>query len=634
MRASGKEDPFPAMALYSVLVCALLVILSAKTHGYGYDRGLGPAIPGGPNVCGSRHRSFCCPGWTMKPGNNLCIIPICTRECGGTGRCVRPNLCMCDGGMISPRCGSGSYGFNGGGNGGGIGNGGGGSNGGGGGVGNGNGFIGINVNGGGGITGNGGGGGGRGNGNGGGGGGRGNGSGGGGGGTGGGGGRGNGNGGGGGGRGTGSGGGGGGGGRGNGSGGGGGGRGNGNGGGGGGRGNGGGGGIGDGGRVDGGGGVSDIYDSRCQTACLNGGTCQGTRCICRQGFTGDHCAEPVCKQPCLNGGRCVGPDRCACIYGFTGRRCEADYRTGPCFTRVQHDMCQGQLPGVVCTKQLCCATIGRAWGHPCEHCPDKLDCPPGYLKNIHSRQCVDIDECEAIPGLCEGGTCVNSVGSFSCECPEGQTRSPDTNACEDKDECAEEEVCKNGRCNNTPGGYTCSCNPGFIPSQDRRSCIDSRRGNCYQRYGGAGQCRNPMFNQLTQFECCCRTNTGKAWSDNGDCQKCPTARTKEYYDLCETDLSGVVFRVDECSLTQDICGDGNCIDTDDGYECACYEGYELKSDGKCRDINECYNRNVCVGGRCVNTNGSFMCICAPGFDLASDGRSCIDHDECSETGMC
>lgn len=51
-------------------------------------------------------------------------------------------------------------------------------------------------------------------------------------------------------------------------------------------------------------------------------------------------------------------------------------------------MCQGQLPGVVCTKQLCCATVGQAWGHPCEKCPTDLPCDEGYLKNIHSGQCV------------------------------------------------------------------------------------------------------------------------------------------------------------------------------------------------------------------------------------------------------
>lgn len=65
-----------------------------------------------------------------------------------------------------------------------------------------------------------------------------------------------------------------------------------------------------------------------------------------------------------------------------------DYRVGPCYTRVINDMCQGQLEGVVCTKQLCCATIGQAWGHPCEQCSLSYDCDIGFLKNVHSNQCI------------------------------------------------------------------------------------------------------------------------------------------------------------------------------------------------------------------------------------------------------
>ena len=155
-------------------------------------------------------------------------------------------------------------------------------------------------------------------------------------------------------------------------------------------------------------------------------------------------------------------------------------------------MCQGQLQGVVCTKQLCCATVGKAWGHPCEQCPAKLDCDKGFLRNIHSGQCVgkedrssrtivskskhfsfptDIDECEAIPALCEGGQCVNTVGSFKCECPAGQERDEETNECKEADECQQEGVCDNGQCVNTDNGYYCICNKGFISSQDRKSCI-------------------------------------------------------------------------------------------------------------------------------------------------------------------
>jgi len=85
----------------------------------------------------------------------------------------------------------------------------------------------------------------------------------------------------------------------------------------------------------------------------------------------------------------------------------------------------------------------------------------------------DIDECEAIPALCEGGQCVNTVGSFRCECPPGQERDEDTNECREADECQQEGICQNGQCVNTDAGYYCICNKGFISSQDRKSCIGS-----------------------------------------------------------------------------------------------------------------------------------------------------------------
>lgn len=51
-------------------------------------------------------------------------------------------------------------------------------------------------------------------------------------------------------------------------------------------------------------------------------------------------------------------------------------------------MCQGQLTGIVCTKTLCCATIGRAWGHPCEMCPAQPQpCRRGFIPNIRTGAC-------------------------------------------------------------------------------------------------------------------------------------------------------------------------------------------------------------------------------------------------------
>ncbi|KAF7241481.1 Fibrillin-1 [Varanus komodoensis] len=67
-----------------------------------------------------------------------------------------------------------------------------------------------------------------------------------------------------------------------------------------------------------------------------------------------------------------------------------DYRTGPCFTLVTNQMCQGQLSGIVCTKTLCCATVGRAWGHPCEMCPAQPHpCRRGFIPNIRTGACQE-----------------------------------------------------------------------------------------------------------------------------------------------------------------------------------------------------------------------------------------------------
>ena len=63
---------------------------------------------GGPNVCRSRGRTFCCPGWAQRGVTGLCLVPLCTSGCGTGGHCIKPSLCVCDGGKIAPRCNEGS----------------------------------------------------------------------------------------------------------------------------------------------------------------------------------------------------------------------------------------------------------------------------------------------------------------------------------------------------------------------------------------------------------------------------------------------------------------------------------------------------------------------------------------------
>ncbi|KAH7962524.1 hypothetical protein HPB52_016683 [Rhipicephalus sanguineus] len=331
----------------------------------------------------------------------------------------------------------------------------------------------------------------------------------------------------------------------------------------------------------------------------------------------DHGGGGQCREPCLNGGRCIGKDRCSCVYGYTGRRCERDYRTGPCFRNMRHASCVDQLPGVVCTRQLCCATIGVAWGHPCESCPRHLECDRGYITNIRSRGCHDVNECEAIPGICDGGNCINTQGSYICECNEGYTKNPRTGKCEDVNECAHDlEICNGGRCMNTDGSYYCICSDYTVPSHDKKACLNTSRDHCYTEYGGPGLCRSPLAVTLTKYECCCKDSSRmRGWGT--PCQMCPRNGTD----------------IDECK-DYGYCSLGSCINTEGSFRCFCPRGFDTTPDGKeCSDRDECKESGMCGNGRCVNMAGSYKCECKPGFTLSPSGHACIDINECAENSQ-
>ena len=85
---------------------------------------------------------------------------------------------------------------------------------------------------------------------------------------------------------------------------------------------------------------------------------------------------------------------------------------------------------------------------------------------------------------------------------------------------------------------------------------------------------------------------------------------------------------DQCSLGTHTCSDqATCINTDEGFRCACFTGFEGNGH-TCTDINECNTgANVCsIDSNCINKEGSFDCECKSGF--FGNGVVCHEVDEC------
>ncbi|NWR00096.1 FBN2 protein, partial [Paradoxornis webbianus] len=124
---------------------------------------------------------------------------------------------------------------------------------------------------------------------------------------------------------------------------------------------------------------------------------------------------------------------CECPEGLTldgsARTC-VDVRVEQCYMRWDEDECTEPLPGKF-RMDMCCCSVGSAWGSDCEECPRpgsgeyKALCPrgPGFANRgdvLSGRPFYkDVNECKVFSGLCTHGTCRNTIGSFRCICGNG-----------------------------------------------------------------------------------------------------------------------------------------------------------------------------------------------------------------------
>ncbi|KAI1288258.1 Fibulin-1 [Halotydeus destructor] len=316
------------------------------------------------------------------------------------------------------------------------------------------------------------------------------------------------------------------------------------------------------------------------------------RCVYNDGsFT----CEPIqCDMGLIAvNGRCDTPQ---CPSGFHYDEilgtCEDDDEclTNPC---SKNEVCRNNVGGYICEP--------------------RFNCPDGMRPNIYFQGCVDIDECQDNKDACKSNeTCVNTHGSFHCDCARGFEMKD--GVCQDMDECSlAMPVCSaiTSTCINNHGSYECKCKPGF--ERDRfnphqcnniNECLDLNtcppEATCFDKHGS--------------FTCKCTNDL--VLTENNTCEH-PAPDTEECHGK----------RVFDEELR--------------GYMCMCPDGFNLTRDitgVHCTDYDECdYGRTACPGVDqiCVNTFGSHRCIevtCPENYIKKETERTCV-HDKFT-TGNC
>ncbi|XP_028408891.1 uncharacterized protein LOC114531487 [Dendronephthya gigantea] len=296
------------------------------------------------------------------------------------------------------------------------------------------------------------------------------------------------------------------------------------------------------------------------------------------------------------------------------------------------------------------------WGtHDCTHLDDAgVEC---------SR--TDIDECvsSALHHCPHTTHCVNTVGSFSCECNDGYTGSGDT--CTDINECLSENNCdSNADCYNTRGSYRCTCKNGYSGNGTECTDIDEcsvSLHNCFSSLNctnvdGSFLCtcddkeicqgknirlKGPSSaNGTGRVEVFRNGKWGTICDDNWDIQDAIVACHELGYQsalnvfgagqvpsgsgeiwLDEVRCTGSERNLTSCSSNP--IGHNDCSHSEDaGVHCTA------------EDVDYCTsNLNNCGDhSQCIDTVDGFSCKCDQGY--FGSGISCSDINECSSSNAC
>ncbi|CAF3399711.1 unnamed protein product [Rotaria socialis] len=390
--------------------------------------------------------------------------------------------------------------------------------------------------------------------------------------------------------------------------------------------------------------IAPIFDPDCpmSTGCLNGGSCFNGSCCCPPTYTGRLCEisiDPCANNPCQNNALCLSTStgyKCLCSSSiYTGSLCEKNQ--SPClYSRCQNGMCQSLensnsfscicYPGF--TGQFCHLKIDYCLSQPCENKGICASVATGFVctcpSNFHGTTCSN-----AI-NPCLNESCLDN--NHIIDCPQGLTGPPD--CVTDIDECLlENEPCKNGGlCINTIGSYHCECYEHYqgsdcsipIDSCTSSPCIASNSISCTSVISDTNS---------IDFKCTCRVGfTGSHCEiELNPCMDNPCAHGKcivltplTWSCTCEPGWTGIECKdnINECQYNPCLNG-GICIDGMNKYFCECLPSFMGEH---CQnENNSCLSFPCMNNGICINNIESYSCLCSIGWT----GNSCdMNVDEC------
>ncbi|XP_066274650.1 fibrillin-2-like isoform X2 [Branchiostoma lanceolatum] len=251
-------------------------------------------------------------------------------------------------------------------------------------------------------------------------------------------------------------------------------------------------------------------------------------------------------------------------------RVSIDPRKGPCFLYDYYDYeergkyrCALGLKWDM-SRAACCCRHGQSWGDPCKPCPPVNSteyntlCPggpgPHFKTNDLSYGVSGYDQCMLSEGLCQGGTCVNTFFSYTCDCPPGFTLDIYSRTCNGPKKWREDFQCGQGypaedgspaECD--PDGITPCCSPGkwcgnTAAHCDCPTCVDYRNIQ-------SGTCGLPSFRP--------EPRTGCAPGD--DLANPPGVTLQACADACCNDSRCLSFQYNvhnQCYLKSKLCSVG------------------------------------------------------------------------------